>query len=110
MDFKKMLINFRKKGYSDIIPFVCEGKEEIQKSMQYEVSMTVCMGRTTNQRKVPKCLPFKNYKPESLNIYMCAFLCLTLWQEEVCIDDANADGANDNANANANNHGQSMIV
>ena len=36
--------------------------------MQYEVSMTVCMGRTTNQRKVPEWLPFKNYTPESLNI------------------------------------------
>ena len=39
-----MLINFRKKGYSGIIPFVYEGKE-IPKYMQHEVSMTVCMGR-----------------------------------------------------------------
>ena len=68
MDFKKMLINFRKRGYSGIIPFVYEGKEEIHKYMQYEVSVTVCMGRTTIQRKVPKWLPFKNYKSESLNI------------------------------------------
>ena len=36
--------------------------------MQYEVSMTVCMGRIANQRKVPKWLPFKNYKSKSLNI------------------------------------------
>ena len=63
-----MLINFRKKGYSGIIPFVYEGKEEIHKYMQYEVSMTVCMGMTTHQRKAPKWLPFKNYKLESLNI------------------------------------------
>ena len=35
--------------------------------MQYEVSVTVCMGRATNQ-KVAKWLPFKNYKSESLNI------------------------------------------
>ena len=33
MDFKKMLINFRKKSYSGIIPFVCVGKEEILKYM-----------------------------------------------------------------------------
>ena len=63
-----MLIHFRKKGYNGIIPFVYVGKEEIHKYMQYVVSMTVCMGRTTNQRKVPKWLPFKNYRSESLNI------------------------------------------
>ena len=56
------------KGYSGIIPFVYEGKEEIHTYMQYEVSMTVCMGRITNQRKVPKWLPFENYKSESLNM------------------------------------------
>ena len=59
---------FQKKCCSDIIPFVYEGKEEIHKYVQYEVSMTVCMSRTTNQRKVPKWLSFKNYKSESLNI------------------------------------------
>ena len=63
-----MLINFIKKGYSGTIPFVYEGKEEIHKYMQYEVSMTVCVGRIANQIKVPKWLPFKNYKSESLNI------------------------------------------
>ena len=68
MDFKKMLINFRKKGYSSIIPFVYEGEEEMHKYMQCEVSMTVCMGRATNQSKVAKWLPFKNCKSESLNI------------------------------------------
>ena len=67
MDFKKMLIIFRKKGYRGIIPFGYEGKEEIHKYM-FEVSMTVYNGRTTNQRKVPKWLPLKNYKSESLNI------------------------------------------
>ena len=66
--FKKMFINFIKKCYNAIIPFVYEGKEEIQKYMQYEVSMTVSIGRITNQRKVPKLLPFKNYMSESLNI------------------------------------------
>ena len=55
-----MFINFIKKGYSGIIPFVYEGKEEIDKYMQYELSMTVCMGRKANQRKVPKWLQFKN--------------------------------------------------
>ena len=39
MDFKKMLINFRKKGYSGIIPFVYVGKEEIHKFLQYEISI-----------------------------------------------------------------------
>ena len=32
---EKMLMNFRKKGYSGIIPFVYEGKEEIHKYLQY---------------------------------------------------------------------------
>ena len=50
-----------------------EGKEEIHKNKQCEVSMAVCMGSTTNQRKVPKLLPFKNYKSESLNI-LCAYM------------------------------------
>ena len=63
-----MLTNFIKIGYSGIIPFVYQGKEEIHMYMQYEVSMTVCMGRTANQRKVPKWLPFKNYELESLNV------------------------------------------
>ena len=61
------------KGYSDISPFVYEGKEEIHKYMQYEVTMTVCMGRIANQRKVPKWLPFKNCMSESLNI-QCAYM------------------------------------
>ena len=34
------------------MPFVYEGKEEIQKYMQNEVSMTVCIGRIANQGKV----------------------------------------------------------
>ena len=33
--------------------------------------MTVYMDRITNQGKVPKYLPFKNYNSESLNI-LCA--------------------------------------
>ena len=61
-----MLTNFRKNGY--ITSFVHVGKEMIHKYTQYEVSMTVCVGNIANQRKVPKWLPFKNYKPESLNI------------------------------------------
>ena len=35
---------------------------------KYEVSMTIYMGRTAHQRKIPKWLPFKKYKSESLNI------------------------------------------
>ena len=68
MNFKKMFINFRKKGYSGIIPFVYVGKGEIQKKMQYEVSNTVYMGRIANQRNLPKQLPFENYMSKSLNI------------------------------------------
>ena len=44
-----------------------EGKEGIHKYMQYEVSMTLYMDRIANQKKVPKWLPFKNYKSKSLN-------------------------------------------
>ena len=36
-----------------------------------EVSMTTYMDRRAYKRKLPKCLPFKNYKSESLNI-LCA--------------------------------------
>ena len=67
MDFKKML-KLQKKGYSGIIPFVHVVEKEIHKYMQYEVSMTFCVGWIANHRKVPKWLPFKNYKSESLNI------------------------------------------
>ena len=51
MDFKKMLINFIK-NVTVALFLVYEDKEEIHKYMQYEVSMTVCMGRIANQRKV----------------------------------------------------------
>ena len=51
MNFKKILINFRKKVYSGIIPFGYKGKEEIHKYMQYKVSITACVGWITNQRK-----------------------------------------------------------
>ena len=63
-----MFISFMKKVTVALFLFVYEGKKEIHKYMQYEVSMTVCMGRIANQRKAPKWLPFKNYKSESLNI------------------------------------------
>ena len=59
-------INFRKQ-VSGIVPFTYIGKEEIHKYMQYEASMTVHIGRTANQRKVTKWLPFqKNIKSEYL--------------------------------------------
>ena len=48
--------------------FLCVGEENTQKYKQNEVSITVYMGRIANQRKVPKWLPFKNYKTEPLNI------------------------------------------
>ena len=67
-EFSENAHKFQKIAYSDIIPFVDVGKEVIDKYMQYEVSMIVCIGRIVNQRKVPKWLPFKNYESESLNI------------------------------------------
>ena len=53
MDLKKMFINFIKKGYSGIIPFVYESKEEIHKYMQYEVSMTL-YGQDSKSKKSTK--------------------------------------------------------
>ena len=76
-----------------------------------EVSMPTNMDRRTYTRKLPTCLPFKNYKSESRKYLMCIygrymctcipnikFLCLTLCQGEVCTDDTNAD-ANDDDNS-----------
>ena len=54
MNLQKKAHKFKKISNSDIIPFEYVGKEEIHKYMQYTVSMTVCMGRTANQRKVTK--------------------------------------------------------
>ena len=51
-------------GYSGIISFVYEGTEDIHKCVQYEVSVTVYIGRIVYKRKVP------NYKTESHDI-MC---------------------------------------
>ena len=42
MNFKKLLIYLRKYD-SGINPFVYEGKDEIHKYMQYEVSVTAFM-------------------------------------------------------------------
>ena len=59
-----MVMNFRKIGYSGLIPLVYEGKEEIHKYMQYETSLTLYVDSIPNQRKVPKWLPFNNCKSE----------------------------------------------
>ena len=57
-----MLMNtFQEIGQSGIVSFAYVGKDEIHK---YEASMTVHMGMSANQRKVPKWLLFKNYKSE----------------------------------------------
>ena len=55
---------FQKIGYSVIIPFVYAGKEEKQKYMQYEVSVTAHVDMIAIQRKVAKWLPFKKYMSE----------------------------------------------
>ena len=55
-----MLMNkFQEIGHSCIVPFAYAGKEDIHKYIQYEASMTVYMGKSANQRKVPKWLSFK---------------------------------------------------
>ena len=63
-EFLKNAHKFQKISYNGIIPFVYVGKEEILKYMWHEVSMTVHTGRIANQRKIPKWLPFENYKSE----------------------------------------------
>ena len=68
MDFKKMLINIRKKVTVALFLLCVKVKKRYTRKMPYEGSFTVCMGRIANQRKIPKWLPFKNYRPESLNI------------------------------------------
>ena len=45
---------FYRKDYSGIISFVFEGKEGIHKYIQYEVSMTVHMGRIARSNKSTK--------------------------------------------------------
>ena len=48
----------------------------------YEVSVTIHMGMRANERKIPKWLPFKNYKSESLNVY-CVYMgdiCAQVYQ------------------------------
>ena len=35
---------------------------------KYKVSVTIYVDRRANQRKLPKWLPLKNYKSDSLNI------------------------------------------
>ena len=54
MKFLENAHKFEKTGYSPIISFMHAGKEVIDKYMQYEVSMTVYIGRIANQRKIPK--------------------------------------------------------
>ena len=63
MNLKIYTHKFQKIGYSGILPFVYVGKEEINKSMQYKVSVTVHMGRITNQS-----IKMAAIKSESLNI------------------------------------------
>ena len=77
--------------------------------MQYEVSLTVCMGRIAIQRKVSNCCHLKlqvritKYLMCTYEGHRCTcvpnmkFVCLTLWLGEVCTDGTNAD-ANINAN------------
>ena len=63
-----MLINCRNKGYTSIISFVYIGKEEIHEYVQYEISITIYMGRIENQKGVPKWLPFEHHMLKALTI------------------------------------------
>ena len=72
MSFKQMFINFRK--HVAVILFLLRvGTEEINKYIQYEVSISIYLARVANRRKVPKWLPFKIHNSESLNI-SCAYI------------------------------------
>ena len=61
MNFKKMLINFRKKVTVALLLLCFLGKEQIHKYMQYEVFKILYIGKIANKRKVLKWLPF-DYK------------------------------------------------
>ena len=87
-----------------------EGKDVIHKYVQYEVSLTVCMGRIANQRKVPKWLQYLKLQVRITKYLMCIdeghgcicvpnmkLLCLILWLGEVCTDDDASADANDDA-------------
>ena len=47
-----------------IAPFHLEVPHHVQVNTKYEVSITIYMDMRANQRKIPKWLPFKNYKSE----------------------------------------------
>ena len=61
MDFEKMFINFIKKV--TVALFLLCMKVKIHKKTQYEVSMTVYMGRIANQKYQTGC----HLKPTSQN-------------------------------------------
>ena len=63
MDFKIMIINFRKKAIV-VLFLLCMKVKKRYIVISAMKSMTLCMGRTTNQRKVPKWLPYENYKSQ----------------------------------------------
>ena len=84
-----------------------EGKEEMHKYMQYEVSIRVCMGMVANQRKYQYGCHLKTTSQNHYlmcihgHVHMCTkykVLCSILWLGVVCTDD----------NANATDDGQSM--
>ena len=81
--------------------------------------MTASVGRKANQRKIPKWLPFKNYKSESLifDVHMLGTYVHMCTKYEVSMSNHVPGGrcaqtmmpmpTQDNANDNS---GQSMIV
>ena len=85
MDSKKSMIYFRKKVTAAL--FLLCMKVKNRYTYVYSIysiykSMSVCMGRIANQRRVPKWQPFKNNKSGHMCICLrnVKFLCLTLWQ------------------------------
>ena len=99
-EFQENGHKFQRIGYSDIISFVYEGKE-VQKYMQYEVCMTVCMGRIANQRKIAKWLPFKNYKSETFDVHMWGIYVHMCTKYKVSMSNPVGEVRTDDTNADA---------
>ena len=116
MDFNKMFINFRKKATVALI-FLCMKVKKNYIAICNMKSLSLCMARIAFQRKVPKWLPFKNFQVRITKYLRCIyggrmcisipnmkFLCLTLWQEEMC-----TDVNNDEANARRTKHDKKRL-
>ena len=99
-EFQENAHKFQKKGYSSIIPFMHEGKEDIHKYMQFEVCMAVRMNKLKKGTKM--AVRITKYLMCTCGGQRCTsmkLLYLILWQGELCTDaDTNTNtDTNDNA-------------